>query len=71
MPYSASSHRASICGPPEHMGFPLDDRDFRSSHPTLKSYQFNNLPLGVLIGIDVPLGYAQARMASQHLHVSE
>jgi hypothetical protein len=36
-----------------------------------QSYQLNDLPLGVMIDIDVSLGDAQARVPSQHLDVSQ
>ena len=51
----------------------LDDGEssYPFKSPTLKSYQLNDLTLGVLVSVDVSLGDAQARMSSQHLYVPE
>jgi hypothetical protein len=35
---------------------------FRFKSPMLKLYQLDDLPLGVLVSVDVPLGDAQARV---------
>lgn len=51
----------------------LEDGDliYPLNSPTLKSYQLNDLPLGILIGTDVSLCYMETRINRQHLHVSD
>lgn len=50
---------------PPNVGHHSDDAAMRRSN------QLNDLSLRVLVGIDVPLGDAQARMPGQYLHISE
>lgn len=72
MPFSASMvAQSGVLQAARAYGFTHRRQRLPFKSPTLKSYQLDDLPLRVLIGIDVALGNAQARVPRQHLHISE